>query len=93
MPAYSERTIMKIRGTLVEMLIEIAPQLQKDHVSYDGNKNKTLYVSMLKQSCGMMKANMLHCEQFEKDTTDIGHTLNPYEPCVANKIIEKINML
>ena len=48
MPTDSERTIMKIRVMLVEMLIEISPEACKDYVAYDGNNDQMLYVSMLK---------------------------------------------
>jgi rRNA-processing protein FCF1 len=47
-----EQIIMKIRGTLVDMLVEIAPEVYIDFVVYEGNV-KTLYIKMLKAIYGM----------------------------------------
>jgi hypothetical protein len=43
----NEKTIMKIRGTLVDMLVDIDPMIYQDYVLYEG-KNKILYVEMKK---------------------------------------------
>ena len=40
-----ERTIMKIRGVLVDMLIEMSPEIYKDYVVYENGK-KVLYVQL-----------------------------------------------
>ena len=79
---------MKIRGVLVDILVEIAPEVCRDFLTYDGKNNKILYVSMLKPLCGMMKAAILYYKQFAKDITEIDYALNPYEPCVANKMVD-----
>ena len=42
-----EHIIMKIRGPLVDMLLEIAPEVYNDYWTYEG-KTKVLYVKMLK---------------------------------------------
>ena len=42
-----EKIIMKIRGALVDKLIEICPEQYEEHVVYEG-KHKVLYVRMLK---------------------------------------------
>ena len=42
-----ERTIMKIRGVLVEMLVEMSPEIYEDYVVYENNK-KVLYVQLLR---------------------------------------------
>jgi hypothetical protein len=36
-----------------------------------------------------MVASLLYCCKFVKSLTDIGFVLNPYDPCVADKIINK----
>ena len=78
---------MKIRGVLVDMLVKIAPEVYKDFVNYNREKSKILYISMLKPLCGMMKVAILYYKQFIKDITKIDYAINPYEPCVANKIV------
>jgi hypothetical protein len=81
-----ERIIMKIRGTLVDMLVEIAPEVYIDFVVYEENI-KTLYVKMLKATYGMMQSSLLYYKKFRKDIESIGFIINPYDPCVANRIV------
>ena len=78
-----EKIIMKIRGVLVDMLIEMNPELYEKYVRYVHGK-KVLYVRMLKALYGMMIASMLYYKKFKKDIKSIGFVLNPYDPCVAN---------
>ena len=83
-----ERIIMKIRGSLVDMLVEIAPEVYYDFVVYEGN-SKTLYVKMLKAIYGMMQSSLLYYKKFRKDIESIGFKINPYDPCVANRIVNE----
>ena len=78
-----ERTIIKIRGILVGILVKIAPQVYRDFVTCDRKKN----VSMLKPLCSMIKVAILYYKQFVKDIIEIDFTLNLYEPCVTNKMV------
>ena len=43
---------------------------------------------MLKALYGMILSSMLYYKNFHKDLELIGYKVNPYEPCVANKIIK-----
>ena len=81
-----EKIIMKIRGALVDMLVEMSPETYKDHVIYENNK-KVLYVRMLKALYGMMIASVLYYKKFRKDIESIGYEVNPYDNCVANKTV------
>jgi hypothetical protein len=84
----SERVIMKIRGTLVDMLVEIDPETYADYVVYDYNKEKILYVQVLKALYGMLESSLLFYKKLCKDLIEIGFEINPYDPCVANKIVK-----
>jgi hypothetical protein len=85
-PRTSERIIMKIRGSLVDILVKINPEMYKDYVVHEG-KNKVLYVEMLKALYGMMIASILYYKKFRKDIEEIGFVVNPYDICVANRIV------
>ena len=37
---------------------------------------------------GMMVTSLLYYRKFDKSLTDIGFVLNPYDPCVENKMID-----
>eukprot|EP00978_Attheya_sp_CCMP212_P020733 scaffold59680_cov31-Attheya_sp.AAC.1 len=78
-----EKTVMKIRGVLVEM----CPEIYQDYVVTHG-KDKILYVRMLKALYGMLVASLLYYKKFVKDIKSIGFILNPYDPCVANRMIK-----
>jgi hypothetical protein len=81
-----ERIIMKIRGPLVDILVEIAPEVYADYVTYE-NGRKILYVEMLKALYGMLQSSLLYYKKFRKDIESIGFVVNPYDPCVANRIV------
>jgi hypothetical protein len=81
-----DRIIMKIRGPLVDMLLEIAPEVYEGYSTYKG-KTKVLYVKMLKAIYGMLQSSLLYYKKFRKDIESIGFEVNPYDPCVANRIL------
>ena len=47
-----------------------------------------LYVRLLNALYGIIKAALLFYKRFVKDLQSIGFVLNPYDPCVANKIVK-----
>jgi len=81
-----ERIVMKIRGALVDILVDLDPKLYADNVVYYG-KSKILYVLILKGLYGMLIAPLLYYRRFVKDIKKIGFVLNPYDPCTANRIV------
>ena len=44
---------MKIRGPLVDMLVDLAPKIYANYVTFEG-KSKVLYVHILKEIYGML---------------------------------------
>ena len=81
-----ERIVMKIRGDLVDILLELDPTLYGEHVVHVG-KSKILYVLMLKGLYGMLIASLLYYRKFVSDIKKIGFELNPYDPCTANRSV------
>ena len=86
MPKGGERVIMKITGVLVDLMVEMAPEIYGPYVVYENGK-KVLYVQVLKALCGMLVAALLWYSVFKKDLEGIGFKFNPYDPCVANRIV------
>jgi hypothetical protein len=62
-PQDGEKIIMKIQGQLVDMLLEIAPEMYEPYVVYEGKK-KVLYVRMLKALYGMLISSILYYKKF-----------------------------
>ena len=81
-----EKVIMKIRGILVDMLIEINPEMYRSYIVYEGN-NRVIYVRMLRALYGMIQSALLFYKKFRSDIETIGFKVNDYDPCVANRII------
>ena len=82
-----DRIIMKIRGQLVDILVDIDPKTYGNFVINEG-KHKVLYVQMEKALYGMLQSSLLYYKKFRKDLEDIGFIINPYDACVANKIVD-----
>lgn len=81
-----ERIIIKIRGTLVHFLIEIDPSTYLKFVTYK-NRVKILYCNVLKAIYGMLTSTLLFYTKWRDDLLLIGYKLNPYDPWIANKIV------
>ena len=81
-----ERVMMKITGVLVDMLIQLDPQLYGPHVVYE-KERKVLYVQVLRAIYGMLTASLLWYLKFKKDLEGIGFKFNDYDPCIANRMV------
>ncbi len=82
-----ERILMKISGSLFEILVEIDPEKYNEYVVLEGGR-RTIYVVMLKALYGMMMSSLLYYLKFRGDLEGIGFRVNPYDPCVANRIVK-----
>ena len=83
----ADRVIMKITGVLVDLLVQIAPEIYADYVVFD-NGRKVLYTEVLKALYGILIAALLWYRQFRSDLEGEGFKFNPYDPCVANRQVE-----
>ena len=81
-----ERVIMKITGVLVDLLVEMSPEVYGPHVVFENGK-KVLYVQVLRALYGMLIASLLWYKQFKSDLEGQGFEFNPYDPCVANRTV------
>ena len=82
-----KRIIMKITGKLVDLLVQKAPEVNAKCVVYKNGK-KVLYVEVLRALYGMLVSAMLWYNKFRSNLEGVGFIFNPYDPCVANRIIK-----
>jgi len=82
-----KKVIMKVTGMLTDLLIKVAPDVYSPFVVYE-NGRKVLYLQVLKALYGMLQAALLWYKKFRSDLESIGYIFNPYDPCVANKMID-----
>ena len=70
------------------MLVAIAPETYGPYVVFESRK-KVLYVELLKAMYGQLIAALLWYNKFRGDLESIGYEFNPYDPCLANKVIDE----
>ena len=78
---------MKIRGVLVDILIDLCPGVYDKYIVYEQGQ-KVLYVEMLMALYGMLISSILFYKKFRKDIEAIGFEVNPYDICVANRQVD-----
>ena len=83
----SDPILMRLRGPLVEALVMIDPALYRDFVTTDKNGEPLLYVCMNKALYGLLKSALDFYNKLKSDLERVGFKINPYDPCVANKMI------
>ncbi len=79
-----EDVLMVLKEELVEMMIQIAPQVYRKYVTVDKKGTKLLYVKLQKALYGLMRASLLFYRKLQKEFKAYGLQVNPYDPCVAN---------
>jgi hypothetical protein len=82
-----DRITMKVAGPLVEMLVELDPEIYKNFVTFEG-KTPILYLHVIKALYVMLQSALLFNKKLIKDLASIGFKTNPYDPCVANRMVK-----
>jgi hypothetical protein len=70
-----EKVIMMICGILVDMLIEINPEMYQSYIVYEGN-HRVIYVRMLRALNGIIQSALLFYKKFRSDIETIGFKVN-----------------
>ena len=78
-----EHIIMKITGRLIDVLLEIAPEVYGPYVMYKDEK-RVLYMQALRALHRMLIVALLWYKMFRSDLESIGFIFNNYDTCVAN---------
>lgn len=81
-----EKVIIKFEGRMAEMLAMIDPKLYRPHVMLEKGK-PVLYAELCKVLYGMLQAALKFWLQVSQDLVSLGYEINPYDWCVANKMI------
>jgi hypothetical protein len=76
---------MRLRGQFVDIMCEVNP-VYKKFVTYEHGK-KVLYVRVLRAIYGCIESALLWYNLYSKTLENLGFVINPYDRCVANKII------
>jgi len=83
-----EDVLMVLRGELADMMVQIAPQIYRKYVTVDRKGMPILYVKLQKALYGLMRASLLFYRKLRKELEDYEFEINPYDPCVGNRVTE-----
>jgi hypothetical protein len=88
----NENITMLLRGKLAEMMVRVDPALYREYLTYSAKGNPMLYVRLSKALYGILRAALLFYKRLRNDLELMGFEVNPYDPCVANKIVNGAHM-
>ena len=80
------RVLMKLQGKFVDFMCK-ANNKYAQYVTYERGK-KVLYLKLLRALYGCIESALLWYELFSSKLKTLGFTLNPYDKCIANKIVD-----
>jgi hypothetical protein len=83
--------IMKMVGTLAELMVKTNPKLYQQYVILEKGRS-VLYLQLQKALYGMMKSALLFYRKLVSELQEMGFEINPYNPCVANKTVNGTQM-
>ena len=81
-----DRTIMRIEGPMVELLCKLEPGIYEPFVVHESGK-PVLHVHIQKAIYCMLHSSLIFYKQWRADLERSGFVINPYDPCVANKMV------
>ncbi len=84
-----DKVVMRIRGHMADVLVKVAPKVYGPYVLTDKQGRKQLLVECLNAIYGTIVASLLYYWNFTRSLKNQGYMMNPYDPCVWNKIMEK----
>ena len=82
-----EDTIMLLRGKLAELLVQIDPTIYRKYVTTSAKGEPLLYVRLQKAIYGLLRSALLFYRKLAQQLIDFGFEINPYDPCVATKMV------
>ena len=87
-----DMAIIKIRGLLLDILLNISPDLYGPYFITDSKGVKQLIFQCQNKIYGTIKARLLYYKKFRKSLEYEGYGLIHYVPCITNMIIKGSQM-
>jgi hypothetical protein len=79
--------IIWITGVIVDWLVKVTPKVYASYVATNSKGINSLLVECYNAIYGTMVAGLLYYHKFSSSLKDRGFTVNPYDPCVWNRVI------
>ena len=87
-----EYVLMLLRGKLSELLVKVDPSLYRKYIITSKQGVSMLYVKLTKDLYGMLRSAMLFYKKLRGHLEGKVFEVNPYDPCVANKLVNGSQM-
>ena len=78
---------MLLEGKLAEMIVKLDLSMYRKHIWYNKKGKPMLYIQLKKALYGTLQAALLFWKLLSETLQEWGFILNPYDKCVANKVI------
>ena len=88
----NDQTLMLLKGKLEKLMDQIDPQMYWKHIITSSKVEPMLYVRLSKALYGLLQSALPFYRKLRSELEDFGYTVNPYDPCFANKIINDSQM-
>ena len=88
----NDYVVMRMNGTLAELMAKTDPKLYRKYLTDEKGK-KVLYLCLKKALYGMMKSALFFYRKLISELKGMGFEVNPYDPCVVNKMINGSQMM
>jgi hypothetical protein len=82
-----EDITMVLKGRLAELMVQVTQNLYRKYITVDRKGTAILYVKMQKALYGLMRNALLFYRKLVANLESDGFVLNPYNSCVANKVV------
>jgi hypothetical protein len=82
-----DHVIIQITGLIVDWLVKVAPKVYASYVATNSKGVNSLLVECYNAIYGTMVAGLLYYCKFLSSLKNRGLTVNPYDPCVWNRVI------
>jgi hypothetical protein len=82
---------MKMNGSCAELMVKTDPKIYRKYIRIEKGV-QILYLQLQKALYGMMKSALLFYRKLIKELKEMGFEINPYDPCVANKVVNGTQM-
>jgi hypothetical protein len=80
--------LIHLDGILAELMVKVASKLYRKYITTNAKGKPVLYVQLEKAVYGKLKSALQFYQKWVVDLTPLGFTINPYNQCVANKIVD-----
>ena len=78
---------MILRGELAEMMVHTAPQINQPYITMYKKGTPIIYVRLKKALYGLLRSGLLFYRNLRGELEEYVFEVNPYDPCVANKMV------